>query len=539
MNTRTGAKEAVKTLEALGATTIFGIPGIHNLDIYEALLDSPLRHITTRHEQGAAFAADGYGRMTGEPGVALVISGPGLTNALTPLAQAFHDSVPLLLLSSDVPRTYSGGRRGFLHELRDGQGMARTVCKESLSVADIYDVTPALQRAWTICRQGRPGPVHVQIPLDILGQRFPIAGSQVHEIPPRPPVEREPLEAALSLLQEAPQVAFIAGGGARCCAKTLTDLAERLGAPLATTCAGKGILDESHPLSLGTTLHLAPVRAFLESADVLVVVGSELSPTDLWENPLRPRGKVIRVDIDPSHFTIAPRADVGLVGDSRTVMEALAEELEPKSFSLEERGKMVQLLLEEARSALPVVTGFGPLAEEVQAFLKALRRGLPQEGVLFADMTTPAYMALSEFPVAEPGRFFHPVGFGTLGWALPAALGARAADKSRPLLVLAGDGGFQFTLPELALAVESDLPLVIVLWNDGGFGEIRRNEELRHGGRTLAVDQRLPDFPALARAYGVDALSISSPQELDAYLPEAFASGRTTLINYRAGGGSR
>ncbi|QVL36219.1 thiamine pyrophosphate-binding protein [Aminirod propionatiphilus] len=538
MNVRTGAAQAVKTLEILGVKTLFGIPGIHNLDLYDALLDSPIEVLTTRHEQGAAFAADGYGRMTGEPGVALVIGGPGLTNALTPLGQAFHDSVPLLLLSSDVPRAYGKSRRGFLHELRDGQGMARSVCKESLAVTEAADIAPAIERGWTLCRQGRPGPVHVQIPLDLLAQRGSFDDPRPPRRPSAPLLPQEPFDEALSLLREAPQAAFVAGGGARH-ARSLTELVEKLGAPLATTCAGKGILDEGHPLSLGTTLHLAPVRAFLESVDVLVVVGSELSPTDLWENPLRPRGKVIRVDVDPSHFTASPQADVALAADGDLVVGALAAALERRPYSVEERGRTVRRLLDEARSSLPSVTGLGPLADEVRSFLRALRRGLPREGVLFADMTTPAYMALSEFPVAEAGLFFHPVGFGTLGWALPAALGARAADRQRPLVVLCGDGGFQFTLPELALAVESRLPLVIVIWNDGGFGEIRRNEELRHRGRTLAVDQSLPDLPALARAYGVDASVLFSPRELETALSQALASGKTTLIDYRSGGQGR
>ncbi len=535
MNVRTGAAQAVKTLETLETDVLFGIPGIHNLDFYDALLDSPLRHIATRHEQGAAFAADGYARLTGRPGVALLITGPGLTNALTAMAQAYHDSVPLLVLSSDVPRAYGGGRRGFLHELRDSQGMARLVCKESLSVADLSDIAPALSRAWRICLQGRPGPVHVEIPLDLLSRAIPFED-------PRPlaetyPPPLPPFDEAVDLLREASQVAVIAGGGARRAAGPLASLAERLGSPLATTCAGKGILDERHPLSLGTTLHMAPVRAFLESSDVLLVVGSELSPTDLWEAPLRPRGKVIRIDLDPAHFTAEPRTDVPLAADAKAAVEALAAALPEKTVPLEGRSETVRRLLAEARSSLPALTGFGPLFGEAEGFLGALRRAMPEEGVLFADMTTPAYLALSEFPVFSPGRFFHPVGFGTLGWALPAALGARAADRERPIVVLAGDGGFQFTLPELALSVEERLPLVIVLWNDGGFGEIRRNEEARHRGRTIAVDHRTPDFVALARAYGIGAFGVSSPSDLEMHLAEALASHRTTLIDYRVGGG--
>lgn len=536
MNVRTGAAQAVKTLETLGADVVFGIPGIHNLDLYDALLDSPLRHIATRHEQGAAFAADGYARMTGRPGVAFLITGPGLTNAFTAMAQAYHDSIPLLALSSDVPRAYGGGRTGFLHELRDSQGMARLVCKESLSVGDLSDIAPALTRAWRICRQGRPGPVHVEIPLDLLSQRAPFDDPEPLILPSHPLPTEKAFSDAVDLLKEASHVAIVAGGGARRAGGGVQGLAERLAAPVATTCAGKGLLDDGHPLNLGTTLHLAPVRAFLESADVLVVIGSELSPTDLWEAPLRPRGKVIRIDLDPALFTASPRTDVPLAADSKAVVEALLGALGEKDVTLEERGKTVQRLLVEARASLPAVTGFGPLFREVGDFLASLRRVLPEDGVLFADMTTPAYLALSEFPLNRRGRFLHPVGFGTLGWALPAALGARAADRNRPIVVLAGDGGFQFSLQELALAVEADLPLVIVLWNDGGFGEIRRNEEARHQGRTVAVDHQVPDFVALAKAYGVKAWSATGSSELENSLTTALADGGPVLIDYRVGG---
>lgn len=525
----------VETLEKLGARVIYGIPGIHNLSVYEALLDSSLRHITTRHEQGAGFAADGQARVSGRPGVALVISGPGLTNILTPMGQAFHDSIPLLVISTHIPSHLLDGRSGFLHELRQSNTMVRSVAKESFRIHNMSEIPDVLTRAYALSQSGRPGPVHVEIPMDLLECPWDGSGIPAKCEPfPVPVPSDEDFATAFSLLQSSRKPVLVVGGGCRAAESEVQQFAEKLGIPVLTTCAGKGVFPESHFLSLGTRLHFPAVRELLRESDLLIAVGTELSPTDLWEFPFTIGGKLIRIDLDPHHRIHPLKADVFLQGDAagtlRTLLQELPDSLSRTSFTEEIRG-----IRRTCREDLGVVTGLGAELDTVTDFIDALRQGLPKETCLYADMTTPAYVALSEYPVEAPNRFIHPVGFGTLGWALPAAIGAAVEKPNAPVVVLAGDGGFQFTLPELAVAVQEKIPLPIVIWNDGGFGEIRRNEEARHPGRNIAVNHKNPDFLALALAYGAEGEKVRTPEDLISALSRALAADGPFLIEVMTG----
>ncbi len=523
----------IQVLEKLGVEVIYGIPGIHNLPLYEALLDSPVRHVTTRHEQGAGFAADGQARATGRPGVALVISGPGLTNVLTPMGQAFHDSIPMLVLSTTIPSHLLQTRSGFLHELRESNAMVRSVAKESFRIADPAEIPATLTRAYELCRSGRPGPVHVEFPMDLLERG--VDASSLTEYGTTfgtPLLDEKDTGEAVRILASAKKPLLIAGGGCRGADRELTLLAEQLGAPVITTCAGKGLLPESHPLSLGTRIHFQPVRDLLRQSDVVLAVGTELSSTDLWELPLEIDGPLVRIDMDPHHRIHPVQADLFIQGDAGGTLRAIQSGLPGESRSLWVEGGL-EPIRSLCREELPEVTGIGSATTGVLDFLKALRAGLPAETRLFADMTTTAYAGLSEFSVEGPNRFIHPVGFGTLGLALPAAIGAAVLEPDVPVAVLAGDGGFQFTLPELAVAVQEKIRLPIVVCNDGGFGEISRNEELRHPGRKIAVAHENPDFGALAKAYGAESTVISDPEELAPALEMALRAEGPYLIEYR------
>lgn len=533
MSTATAKSMVIRTLEKLGVEVIYGIPGIHNLPIYEALLDSSIRHITTRHEQGAGFAADGQARATGRPGVALVISGPGLTNVLTPMGQAFHDSIPMLVLSTTVPSHLLQTRSGFLHELRESNAMVRSVAKESFRISDPAEIPATLTRAYELCQSGRPGPVHVEFPMDLLehitdSSDVPDFGRTFSS----PMCDGKSMAVAAEILGSAARPVVIAGGGCRHAARELAYLAEGLGAPVITTCAAKGLLPESHPLSLGTRIHSQAVRDVLLQADAILAVGTELSPTDLWEFPLTISGKLVRIDLDPHHRIHPLPADCFILGDAAVALREIGNALPASARPLWIAEGLEPLRL-RCREELPATTGIGAGTPDVIAFVQALRRGLPDETRLFADMTTAAYVALSEFSVEGPGRFIHPVGFGTLGLALPAAIGAMALEPQVPTAVLAGDGGFQFTLPELAVAVQEKMSLPIVVFNDGGFGEISRNEELRHPGRKIAVAHENPDFAALARAYGAGSAVAVHPEDLVQALQDARKAPGPYLIEYR------
>ena len=491
-----GAHAVVRALKNLDIKIVFGIPGIHNLDIYDVLIDSEIEHITARNEAGAAFMADGYARATGKPGVLLTISGPGLTNALTGLAQARHDASPLLCISSDIPRAARG--TGYLHELPDAALTGATVCKYAVMVEDPARIEGVLSAAYHDAASGRPGPVNVQIPLDVLRAR--LTG-----VP-------ENVEQALVLLRNAGSIACIVGGGAAGTADDARSFVEAIGAVAVETCAGKGVIGDDHPLSLGGRLHSAAVREYIAGADVVVGIGTHFSPTDLWVDRLRLQGALVQINTDPADAVANCSPDVVVQGDAGVVLRALTAAATP-SADAEARRETARAMAVELRgradTELPATLGQPEAAvERMRAVIGALNRALGADGTLVADMTTIAYCALSEFRCARPRAFLHPVGFGTLGFALPAAVGVRAAQPDAAVAVLVGDGGFQFTMQEFGVAAQQGMPIPVVVWNDGGYGEIRREQELRHAGKRIAVDNLNPDFVALAQSYGRRAVRV-------------------------------
>lgn len=532
MNMRSGAQIVVKTLETLGVDTLFGIPGIHNLDIYDALLESSIRHVTARHEQGAGFMADGYARSSAKVGVALVITGPGLTNIMTPMAQALHDSIPLVVISSQIPTKFLGQRTGFLHELQNSTMMARSAAKESRCVMSVNDIVLYLSEAFRLAQSGRPGPVHVEIPLDLLRQETSETEKMMTfpQSPELPHPSQKRVEQAVQVLQQATRPAIIVGGGACRAANTLTTLAERLGAVVVETCAGKGIVDERHPLCLGGRLHFPAVKESLNQADAIVAFGTEFSPTDLWTNAFVSQGTLIQVDLDPGNFLRNCRTDLGIVGDVEQIASLLLERFERPAPDMKTIQAEVVRLKTEAGAQLASVLGMGPEIIFMQKILDIVRDILPEDAIFSTDMTSPAYVALSEFPAYFPRTMLHPVGFGTLGYALPAAIGAKLVNPQKVICVLAGDGGFQFTLPELAVACQEQISLPVILWNDGGFGEIRRNEDARHPGQRIGVDHLNPDFQDLAAAYRIPGFLVKTATEFRTALNKALEHPSPTLI---------
>ncbi|MEX2442415.1 MAG: thiamine pyrophosphate-binding protein [Alkalispirochaeta sp.] len=525
MDSETGAEALVHTLERLGVDTVFGIPGIHNLDVYDRLIDSRIRHVTSRNEAGAAFMADGYARGQQRPGVALVISGPGLTNALTALGEARHDSVPVVLISSDIPRRYSGTSAGYLHQLAVPTTVSRAVTKESIRVTEPDRIEEALRYLYGVARSGRPGPVHLEIPIDVLQERTSVDNS--------PQVDR-----AAQLLSDAVSPFIVVGGGAAGHGPVVTRLAEALNAPVVTSAAGKGVLPEDHPLSLGGRLHVPSVRGELERADTVLVLGSQLSSTDLWVDRINFSGRVVAVNLDAAHMYATVEPEIALRGDIGTVVPGIIDRIttsDPDSNRAAAVASRVQEIKKRCSSELPNTLGLpAGTISRMQQVLAALSETLGAHGVLTADMTTIAYCAISEYLTETPGSFLHPAGFGTLGFALPAAIGVALRADGRPVAALVGDGGFQFTMQEFAVAVQEALPIPVIVWDDGGYGEIRREEEQRHPGRRIAVDNIGPDFCAFAESYGAAAERIENTALLKERILAALDRSGPTLLEVRA-----
>jgi 5-guanidino-2-oxopentanoate decarboxylase len=517
----------VELLEAYGVKLIFGIPGVHNVEMYRALPRSGITHILTRHEQGAGFMADGYARATGRPGVCFTITGPGLLNVLTPLGQAWSDSSPIYVISSALDIADSAQGRGRLHEMQNQRQAAAAITARSVTAYTPKDIQDAVAAAFASFAAARPRPAYLELPLDLLKQPAG-EGWTPRTLPSRPRPNPDDVAKAASLLAGASQPLLILGGGAVDAGTPAREIAEALGAIVLTTIAGKGIIPASHPLCLGARLAQGPAKKLLRQADVVLAAGTEISETDLWEAANEIPGKVIRIDLDPENLLRPHPSHIPILADARATLASLADAM-PK-IDVERRRSENEKFISDYLRREPETDD--ELRRLLRKVLAAIRTALPKDAVIASDMTQIAYAANEIFDVDVPRSWIHPVGFGTLGFALPAAIGAKAALPDRPVAAMLGDYGFQYTLNELGTAVELNQGLPILLWNNDALGQIR-DDMVMKGIQPNAVTLRNPDFQALARAYGCSA---EMPRSLDALrvaIANALKAGSPTLIEMR------
>jgi len=519
----TCGRAVISLLEAYGVDTVFGMPGVHTLELYKGLAASKIRHILVRHEQGAGFMADGYARATGRPGVCVLITGPGVTNAATAMGEAYSDSIPMLVLSSVNATADLGMGRGRLHEITSQQAVTEPLTAFSKTALSAGEVPDLLAQAFTVFTSARPRPVHISMPLDVLVEPAEFA-IEARTPPPPPSPSAEAVREASGLLQQARRPVIIAGGGSIACGEALERFAVTLGAPVVLTNAAKGVMAADHPLCLGATLSLAPVLALIESADVVVAVGSELAETDSWVDRLPLSGALIRIDIDAMAVQRDYPSSVALVGDAGHALAALKESVDGTSSSTS--GADLDALRRKCAQAM------SPLSRTHMNLLETLRGALPDDAIVVTDMTQIAYTGNTHYACSTPRSWFHPNGYGTLGYALPAAIGARLGAPERAVVALVGDGGLLFTVQELATAAELGLPLIIVLWNNDGLGQIR-DDMIAKGIPEVGVNPRNPDYQLLARAFGCHAVR---PDSLDAFasaVTNALSAHVPTLIEVR------
>lgn len=525
MSPRTGGAAVVQALRDNGVEVVFGIPGTHNLEVYRHLADSPIRHVAPRHEQGAGYAADGYARVTGRPGVCLTTTGPGLTNISTAAATAYADSIPLLVVSPGVPRGMVGADVGWLHEVKDQSGHMDRLLDRSVRVDSAAEAYQAIAETFARWRVERPRPVHVEVPVDVLDGEWDgtalAAGTYTAPAP-----DPAALSAAATALSRARNPLLLLGGGARAATEQAVTLAEALDLPVVTTVNGKGIVPESHPLSLGSSLRLPEAWALVESADVLLVVGSELGDSDLWGHELEPTGDVVRVDVDERQLHKNVRATVAVHSDAGDAMRALVEAAPgPASTGARERvAKARDVLREQARSD----------GGQWEAVNRILADELPADAVVAGDSAQVSYYGTAHFWSArQPGQFLYPCGYATLGYGLPAAIGAKVAAPDRAVVTLVGDGGFQFTAMELATASAERLSIPVVVMNNHGYAEIREEMDQRGMSRT-GVDFDVVDYAALAKACGGNGVRLAGLDDLPAALRTALSTPSPTVIEVPA-----
>lgn len=512
----------ISLLEAHGVDTVFGIPGVHTVELYRGLAGSRIRHITPRHEQGAGFMADGYARASGKPGVAFVITGPGLTNTITAMGQARADSVPMLVISGVNATPTLGRGLGYLHELPDQQGMMAKVAVFSERITDPAQLPAVLGRAFDLFHSARPGPVHIEIPLDVMGLSAEALKAMPSEARPRTP-DPAMIRKAAALLSGAGHPLILVGGGARHAEAPLRQLAERLDAPVVQTANARGLM-HGHALIVPASPSLKAVRALIADSDVVLAAGTEFGPTDYdmyGDGGFAVPAQLLRVDIDADQLLRHP-ATVAIESDCREALEALAEAIDrPKSpASGAERA---------AAARLAAFAEIGPAMQAQVAAVETIRASLPG-AIIVGDSTQPIYAANLYYDHDRPSGWFNAAtGFGALGYGPPAAVGAALAVPDAAVVCLTGDGGFQFTLPEVAAALDAEAPVIFVVWNNRGYREIETS--MRDVGvEPVGVSPAPPDFCKLADAYGIGSQKLEGPAGLAQALGKARAIKKPFLI---------
>jgi thiamine pyrophosphate-dependent acetolactate synthase large subunit-like protein len=518
---RNGGAAIVETLAAHGVDTIFGIPGTHNLELYRHFEGNGVRAVTPRHEQGAGYAAEAYARVSGRPGVVVTTSGPGLTNAMTAAATAYAESQPVLLLSSGMPTGAEGHDLGQLHEAKNASGAMGQLVAWSRRVGSPDEAAAAVTEAFVGFTGRRPRPAHIEIPVDVLEQAW--TGEPRIGAATAPPVaDPDAVRRAADLLARAERPMIIAGGGAVDAQTELTALAEALGAPVATTVNGKGAVDESHPLSVGASIRLRAVQKAAADSDGLLVLGTELGDSDLWEGQIRGQ-EVIRCDIDAAQLDKNCPADHRLLGDSAATLAALLDALPARPAGGQQRANALRSACRDEAAA-----DAGPYAE-INA---AVRAALPADAVLAGDSSQVTYFgSVHYFDVPAPRRFCYSPGYATLGYGLPAGLGAALGRPGAPAAVLLGDGAFMFSVQELMTLVEQRLSVPVIVVDSGGYREISDQEAAR-GIPPIGVELRTPDFAALAVAMGANGVRSTSAADLSELVATALSADGPTLIHF-------
>ena len=541
--TITGAQSLIRSLEHAGTEVIFGIPGGAILPAYDPLLESPIRHILMRHEQGAGHAAEGYAQATGKVGVCMATSGPGATNLVTPIADAFMDSIPMVAITGQVPRAVLGNDA---FQEADITGITMPITKHSYRVMDPDEIPMAIAEAFHIASTGRPGPVLVDIPKDVLQaatgfdwpDRLYLPGYQP---PSRPDLSQ--IRAAAELIRTATRPVLYVGGGvlkARA-AEDLMRLAEAIGAPVVTTLMARGAFPDDHPLCLGMPgMHgnYAAVTA-MQRSDLLITLCARFDDRVTGDLPsFAPDAKIIHADADAAEIGKNRAVDVPLVGDAKPVLEELAKEVSSANTS---HGRIdFSPWLAQVRAwarANPLTyeqETDGPIKPQmvIERFDAALAGG----AIVVTGVGQHQMWASQLFRCNQPYSFVTSGGLGTMGFGVPAALGAKVGRPGERVVCIDGDGCFQMTAQELATATIEKIPFTVAILNNGHLGMVRQWQELFYDERYSQVHlpQDTPDYVALAEAYGAVGLRATRPDEVDNVVDKALSiDDRPCVIDFR------
>jgi 5-guanidino-2-oxopentanoate decarboxylase len=517
----------MKLLSAYEVDTVFGMAGTMTVELYRGIARAGIRHVQCRNEQGASLMADGYARATGKPGVCTIIAGPGVTNAATGIAQAYCDSQPMLVLSGACATLTQGKGWGAIHELDDQAAVTAGFTAFSAMIRYPEELPELIARAYAVFRGSRPRPVHLSLPRDVLP--VPVeADWKTRRAPSLPMPDPAAIEEAADRLAQAKRPLILVGGGAVGTRKALTDIVEHIGAPVLSTNAGKGILPESHPLSLGCSILQEASQQALADADVVLLVGSEVAAGDHFLSKLEISGDIIRIDIDPAELTSMYSAAVPIQADARAAMLALSSALCTRKPTAQRSQGEIRVRDVLARNAAKMTN-----VEKLHARVwMTLRSALPTDAIVMGDASQIVYTGCFAMPMEMERCWYYSGTYCSLGVALPMAIGAKIGAPHRPVIAVAGDGGIMFTVNELATAAEERLALPVIVWNNDALKEIVDQMDRRQIPR-IGVEPKSPDFLRLAESLGCHAARAASAEHLTRSVRDALVADRPTLIEVR------
>ena len=520
MSRMTGGEAAVAALEALGVDTVFGIVSIHNVPTLDAIAQSSaIDFIACRHEQGAVHAADGYARASGKLGVALTSTGPGAANAMGGLFEANYASSPVLMITGQVETSEYNRGRGTIHQAEEQLAMLRTVTKRAEHVVSVGDIAPVML-------SGRPGPGAAQIPIDLQYARTMVPSLSVPAVRRVGP-QAQAIGAAVALIESASRPLIIAGGGVVLAdaGAELTALAEKLRAPVATSIEGRGAISERHPLALGANIDMSAMDAAFAQADLVVAVGTRFQQNTNVLKWLRFPGKLVHLDADPAMIGRIHPVEVGLVGDARLGLSMLVEAVSARPDDDDGWVEMCQQLRHEVVEASRRDVG-----SDMVAIMETIETVLPPSSVVAKDATISSYLWANRLLPVEQSRTAIRPSSQAIGPGVPLGLGAAVA-TGQPTVVIQGDGGLMLSIGELATAAQYDLPLIVCVFNDRGYGMLRFIQDMAMDGRRVGVELATPDFEAVGAAFGINAAAVRSPSAFADSFVRAVDAGGPWLLD--------
>ncbi|MGI9609518.1 MAG: biosynthetic-type acetolactate synthase large subunit [Acidimicrobiia bacterium] len=535
----TGSDSLLRSLEHEGVEIVFGVPGGAILPAYDPLLDSHIRHVLARHEQGAGHMAEGYAQATGRVGVALATSGPGATNLITPLQNALMDSTPMVAITGQVP-TSSIGSDAFQEAYTTGLAMHCT--KHSYLVTSADDIPAVVHEAFHLAATGRPGPVLIDLPKDVLNAATRWNEPTLAGLPGYKPTKSghpKQVKAAIDLLEEAERPVLYVGGGVIKADATdeLLSFAESANAPAVTTLMARGALPDEHELNLGMPgMHgVFTATTAIQQSDVLVSLGARFDDRVTGNvDAFAPNARIIHVDVDPAEIGKVKTAEVPIVGDAKSILQDLIAELNKRRSPDEAPARadwFRQLSEWEATKPLAYEQNpDGPI--KVQYFIERLHAATEGEAVVAAGVGQHQMWASQFWRFSKPRSWVNSGGLGTMGYALPAAIGAKTGRPDDVVFALDGDGCFQMTCQELITASTEDIPIKIAVFNNGGYGMVKQWQHLFYGGRISASDltDHTPDYPQLAEAMGAVGIRVEHPSEVDPAIEKALAINDRSVV---------